>query len=302
MEKDHNAVSDATPNQIDRLEFDSISKRPRLRWSNGARVAVWVIPNIEYFHITGHGASIRQNPVPMNPDIPNHSWREYGPRVGVWRLMELMDRFRVPGTVALNAAVCDHYPEILEEARRLEWEFMGHGWTNAESLTGLSEDGERALIRRVRDRMKAYFGVAPRGWLSPALNENWATPDLLKEEGYAYTCDWVHDDQPTWLATRAGPLMTMPYSLEVNDLPAFVARHASPEDFCRTICAQFDQLYEDGENQARVMAIALHPFVIGTPHRIRALADAFRYLQGRRGVWFARAGEIADDFVKQTAV
>ncbi len=294
-------MADAAPHQTDRLKFDSIAGRPRLRWSNGARVAVWVIPNIEYFHITAHGASIRQNPVPMKPDIPNHSWREYGPRVGVWRLMELMQRFRVPGTVALNAAVCDHYPEILEEARRLEWEFMGHGWTNAESLTGLSEDGERALLRRVRDRMKAYFGVAPRGWLSPALNETWATPDLLKEEGYEYTCDWVHDDQPTWLSTHAGPLMTMPYSLEVNDLPAFVARHTSPEDFYRMICAQFDQLHEEGERQARVMAIALHPFVIGTPHRIRALADAFRYLQGRSGVWFATAGEIADDFVRQTS-
>ncbi len=294
-------MSDPAPHQIDRLRFDPISKRPRLRWTNGARVAVWVIPNIEYFHITAQGASIRQNLVPMKPDIPNHSWREYGPRVGVWRLMELMERFGVPGTVALNAAVCDHYPEILDEARRQDWEFMGHGWTNAESMSGLTEDEERALIRRVRNRMTEYFGVAPRGWLSPALNENWATPDLLKEEGYSYTCDWVHDDQPTWLATRAGPLMTMPYSLELNDLPAFLARHISPEDFCSMICEQFDQLYEDGEEQARVMAIALHPFVIGTPHRIRALAKAFRYLQSRSGVWFARGGEIADDFARQVS-
>ena len=143
------------------------------------------------------------------------------------------------------------------------------------------------------------ISIAPRGWLSPALNENWATPDLLKEEGYEYTCDWVHDDQPTWLSTRAGPLMTLPYSLEVNDLPAFLARHASPEDFCRTICAQFDQLYEEGESQARVMAIALHPFVIGTPYRIRALADALRHIQNHSRVWFARGGEIADDFIKQ---
>jgi peptidoglycan/xylan/chitin deacetylase (PgdA/CDA1 family) len=285
--------------QSDRLKFAGIAKRPRLCWSNGARVAVWVIPNIEYFAITGHGTSIRQNPTPLRPDIANHSWREYGARVGVWRLMELMERFRVPGTVALNAAVCDEYPEILEQARALQWEFMGHGWTNAQSMVGLSEEEERALIRRVRDRMKAYFGVAARGWLSPALNETWATPDLLKEEGYEYTCDWVHDDQPTWLTTRAGPLMTMPYSLELNDLPAFLARHCSPEDFGRAICAQFDQLYEEGEHQARVMAIALHPFVIGTPHRIRALAEAFRYLQGRPGVWFARAGEIADDFRRQ---
>jgi len=294
-------MSDPTTSQIERLSFNGISKRSRVRWSNGARVAIWVIPNIEYFHITGSGASIRSNPAPLRPDIPNHSWREYGPRVGVWRLMEVMNRFQIPGTVALNAAVCDHYPEILEEARGLQWEFMGHGWTNSETLTGLSENDERALIRRVRDRMKAYFGLAPRGWLSPALNETWATPDLLKEEGYEYTCDWVHDDQPTWLTTRAGPLMTMPYTLEVNDLPAFIGRHESSEDFRRMICAQFDQLYEDGESQARVMAIALHPFVIGTPHRIGALVDAFRYMQGRSAVWFARAGEIADDFIKQTS-
>src|SRR5450756_1512980 len=115
-----------------------------------------------------------------------------------------------------------------------------------------------------------------------------------------YTCDWVHDDQPTWLSTRAGPLMTMPYSLEVNDLPAFIMRNQSPEDFYRIVCAQFDQLYEEGESQGRVMAIGLHPFVIGTPHRIRSLADAFRYMQGHHAVWFAKGGEIADDFVKQT--
>jgi peptidoglycan/xylan/chitin deacetylase (PgdA/CDA1 family) len=202
------------------------------------------------------------------------------------------------GSVALNAAVCDEYPAILEAARALRWEFMGHGWTNAEQLPGMPEEDERKLLARVRDRMKAFFGAAPRGWLSPALNETWATPDLLKEEGYEYTCDWVHDDQPTWLKTRSGPLMTMPYSLEVNDLPVFVGRHQTPEDFCRIIRAQFDQLYEDGETRARVMAIALHPFVIGTPHRVRALADALRYLQGRSGVWFATAGEIADDFLK----
>jgi peptidoglycan/xylan/chitin deacetylase (PgdA/CDA1 family) len=277
-------MSEATPNQIERLAFNSISKRPRLRWSNGARVAVWVIPNIEYFHITGHGASIRQNPVPMKPDIPNHSWREYGPRVGVWRLMELMDRFRVPGTVALNAAVCDHYPEILEEARRLEWEFMGHGWTNAESLTGLSEDGERALIRRVRDRMKAYFGVAPRGWLSPALNENWATPDLLKEEGYAYTCD-----QPA-LARHDHALPA-----GINDPPAFLARHASPEDFCRRSARSSTSSrgrrkpgLRDGDRAAPVARARR-----AAPHQAPRMP--LWYLQDAVASGL-QAGEIADDF------
>jgi allantoinase len=281
----------------DRLRYDPIAERRRFRWSNGARLAVWVIPNIEYFAIDKPGTSIRSNPAPLKPDIPNHSWREYGPRVGVWRLMDLMEKLRVPGSVALNAAVCDQYPAILEATRKLDWEHMGHGWTNSEHLPGMAEEDERKLLRRVRERMKAYFGVAPRGWLSPALNETWATPDLLKEEGYEYTCDWVHDDQPTWLDTRAGRLMTMPYSLELNDLPVFLARHQTPEDFRRIICAQADQLLEDGETHARVMAIALHPFIIGTPHRIGALAEALRYLK-KRGVWFAKAGEIADDFIK----
>lgn len=280
-----------------RLRFEPIARRPAFRWSNGARVAAWVIPNIEYFPIDKPGTSIRHNAVPLQPDIPNHSWREYGPRVGVWRLMECMEKLGVPGTVALNAAVCDEYPEILEETRRLGWEHMGHGWTNAEQLPGLAEPDERRLLARVRDRMRAFFGTAPRGWLSPALNETWATPDLLKEEGYEYLCDWVHDDQPTWLATRAGPLMTMPYTLELNDLPLFLARHQTPEDFRRLICAHAEQLVQDGERHARVMAIALHPFLIGTPNRIGALAEALAHLKSL-GVWFATAGEIADDFHK----
>lgn len=272
-------------------------RRPPLRWSNGARLAVWVIPNIEYFAIDKGGTSIRANPAPLKPDIPNHTWREYGPRVGVWRLIECMEKLGVPGTVALNAAVCDEYPEIVEETRRLGWEHMGHGWTNAEQLPGMEEAEERKLLARVRDRMRAFFGVAPRGWLSPALNETWATPDLLKEEGYEYTCDWVHDDQPTWLQTRAGPLMTMPYSIEVNDLPVFLARHQTPEDFRRLICAHAEQLVAESETHARVMAIALHPMIIGTPHRIAALAEALRHLKSL-GVWFARGGDIADDFNK----
>jgi peptidoglycan/xylan/chitin deacetylase (PgdA/CDA1 family) len=283
--------------QENRLRFDPIARRAPFRWSNGARLAVWVIPNIEYFAIDKPGTSIRHNPVPLKPDIPNHSWREYGPRVGVWRLMECMEKLGVPGTVALNAAVCDHYPAILEETRRLGWEHMGHGWTNSEQLPGMAEDDERKLLARVRDRMKAFFGAAPRGWLAPALNETWATPDLLKEEGYEYTCDWVHDDQPTWLQTRAGPLMTMPYSIEVNDLPVFLARHQTPEDFRRIICAHAEQLVADGESHARVMAIALHPFIIGAPHRIAALAESLNHLK-KLGVWFARAGDIADDFIK----
>ena len=294
-------MADPTPQQVNRLSYESIARRPKWKWSNGARVAVLIVPNIEYFSITQPGTDLSARAAPLKPDIPNHTWREYGARVGVWRLMELMDRFHVRGTVALNAAVCDHYPDILNQAREQQWEFMGHGWTNSQRMPGLSEDDERALIRRVRDRMKAFFGVAPRGWLSPALLGNWATPDLLKEEGYDYTCDWIHDDQPTWLATRAGHLMTMPYSLELNDLPVFLTRHQTPEDFTRMIQAHFDQLYEDGAQCARAMTIALHPFAIGTPYRIHGLANALRYLQGRSEVWFATGSELADDFLKQTA-
>ncbi len=294
-------MSDPTPQQTDRLAYDPISKRAPWRWSNGARVALWVVPNIEYFHITMGGTDLSPRPAPLKPDIPNHTWREYGARVGVWRMMEIMDRFQVRGTVALNAAVCDHYPEILNQARSLKWEFMGHGWTNSQRMPGLSEEDERALIRKVRDRMQAFFGVAPRGWLSPALCSNWATPDLLKEEGYGYICDWIHDEQPTWLETRAGKLMTMPYSLEINDLPVFLARHLTPDEFARMIKTQFDQLYEDGARHARVMGISLHPFLIGTPYRSRALAEGLRHIMGRDEVWFATGSEIAEDFVKQTA-
>jgi allantoinase len=294
-------MAEPSPQQTDRLKYEPIVRRARWKWSNGARLAVWVIPNIEYFPITSPGTNLSPRATPLKPDIPNHTWREYGPRVGVWRLMELLDKLKVRGTVALNAAVCDRYPDCLEAAKDLGWEFMGHGWTNSEQLPGLSEDDERRLLARVRDRMEAFFGAPPRGWLSPALLENWATPDLLKEEGYGYTCNWIHDEQPTWLATRAGPLMTMPYPLEVNDLPAFITRHLSTEDFARMIRAQFDELYEDSKATARVMGIALHPMVIGAPHRIGALREGLKHMLGKDEVWFATGREIADDFIRQTA-
>ena len=282
------------PQEHDRFTYSAIVDRKPLRWPKGARVAVWVIPNIEHFLFDRPSTSVTNATTSLVPDVLNYSWRDYGVRVGIWRLMEIMDHYGVKGTVALNSDVCIRYPRIIQGGNQLGWEWMGHGTSNSVLISRQSEDEERALIREVVDTIRMGTGKHPRGWLSPALSESHRTLDLLAECGIEYVCNWVNDEQPYSLRVKRGSMISIPYSIEINDIPAFLDLKQSPETFGRMICDQFDVLYEDGAKTGRVMAICLHPFLIGHPNRSKYFAQALAHITSRQEVWLTTGGEIKD--------
>jgi len=283
-----------------RYDYSPIIDRPRLAWPNNARVAVWVIANIEWFEFDRPALQFRPPPAQM-PDVVNYSWRDYGSRVGVWRQMAILDRFGIKATVALNSLVCRYHPRIVEEMLKREWELMGHGTTNSRSNVGLDEAAEREVIETTIRQIREATGQTPQGWLGPGLGETYNTPDLLAEAGIRYVCDWIFDDQPVPMKVRRGSLLAMPYSVELNDIALFVGQSRTGQEYFEVIRDQFDGLYRDGETTGRVMAIPLHPFLTGVPHRAKYLEMALEHVSRHSGVWLARGGEIADWYLKATA-
>jgi len=278
----------SAPDPFKHFPYRAIVDHPPFNWPNGARIAVWVIPNIEHFHIElGPGA----------PDVRNHSRRDYGNRVGIWRLMDVLGKHGVRGTVALNGEVGKLYPRIMQACADLKWELMGHGLTNSVMLTGMQEAQESALIAETRAIIESY-GQKMRGWLGPGLTETFNTIDLLRKNGVEYTCDWVNDDLPYRMNNG---LYSIPYTIELNDMPLFNAPSISIADFLQRIRDAFDVLYEESAKSPRVMSIALHPFLIGSPHRIRYLDRALEYISGHDKVWFATGSEIIDAYREATA-
>jgi allantoinase len=276
-----------------RFDYSAIAKRKPLKWPNGAHVAVWIIPNIEYYPIDKPGPVLFGNARP-EPDVLNYSWREYGLRVGIWRMMEIMEKYKVRGTVALNSDVCALCPEIIQEGNRLGWEWMGHGFDNATFLEKQSEDEERALIRRTIADIEKHTGQRPRGWLSPGLTETSRTPDLLAEEGIEYNANWANDDQPYPMKTRKNRLFSIPYATEAGDFPAFICNNQSAEEYYRVMVDQFDVLYQEGARHGRVLALGLHPFLIGQPFRAKYFDLALRHYAAHDREWFATGREIID--------
>jgi allantoinase len=266
--------------------YSPIIERKPVEWPNGARLAVWVVPNIEHFHL---------ELFPQAPDIRNYSRRDYGNRVGIWRLMEVLAKHGVRGTVALNGEVCTYYPRIMEAGITLGWEFMGHGVTNSSILTGLSVEAETEVIAKTKAAIEGY-GLKMRGWLGPGLTETWNSLDLLRAAGVDYVCDWVNDDLPYRMNNG---IYSIPYSIELNDMPLFNMPSISIADFETRIRDTFDVLYEEGARGGRVMGIALHPFLIGAPHRIKYLDRALAYIAAHEKVWLATGSEIIDAFRNQ---
>jgi peptidoglycan/xylan/chitin deacetylase (PgdA/CDA1 family) len=269
--------------------FSAIVDRAPLKWPHGAHVAVWVVPNIEHYELEVTGRQV---------DVRNLSHREYGNRVGIWRLMDALTEYGIRGTVALNSSVCRYYPRILERALELGWELMGHGLTNSEMHYDLGASDELAMITSVVDEIRAFSGKPPRGWLGPGLSETPDTLDLLKQAGIEYVCDWVNDDQPYRMNNG---LYSIPYTIELNDRPLFREPWATAWEYERMIKASFDVLYREGASIARVMCLALHPFIIGQPNKIDALRSALAHITARDNVWLATGSEIIDAFKAQEA-
>ncbi len=280
-------------NDPDRYEYLPLIDRPRITWPNGARLAFWVAPNIEFYELHPPLGPARVPwPRPF-PDVLGYSWRDYGNRVGVWRMIDVMARHGVRGSVSLNVALCDHFPDIIKACNAHGWEFFSHGVYNTRYLYGMTAEQQRRIIRDSIDTIRDKAGQEMSGWLSPALTNTDETIDLLAEAGIQYTLDLMHDDQPTPLKVKSGRLISVPYSLEVNDVPLLTMRNASPERYAEICKAQFDQLYEEGADNGMVMCMPLHPFLVGQPHRIRALDEILAYVTSHDGVWLATAREIA---------
>ncbi len=285
------------PQRYGPFPYTPINRRPKITWPNGARVALWVVPNIETFPLN--------EPVPggtgMAPDIINWAPRDYGARVGVFRIMDVLTKHGIRGTVTLNSEVCDDYPEIIEDAVALDWEFMGHNQSNSRYLHLMEPDEEHKVVMDTFDRIERATGKRPRGWLSSGLQQSWHTLDYLIEAGATYVADWINDDQPYLMDVGGKQIASIPYSGEINDLPQMMRMGRTADEFETMMRRQFDTLYRESAESGRVMAICLHPFVIGVPHRIGALDSALEYICGHDDVWLATGSEIIDHYLNSGA-
>ena len=283
----------------ERLPYSAIVDRPPLPLPNGERIAVWTIVNVEEWSIDHPMPRTVLPPPrgePLLPDLANWAWHEYGNRVGFWRLKEVLDSFDVPTTLALNGSVCAEYPRIAEEALKSDWEFMGHGFSQ---LSMQKVEDEREDIQKTRDIIKNFTGKQPRGWLGPALMETYETVDVLKEEGFEYVSDWVLDDQPVELKTRAGTLVNIPYTQENNDVAMMLIQHHKASEYTDRALDQLETLYEESLEQPRVMALSCHPYIFGVPHRIKYFRKIFEAIRRKPGVVFMTGSQILDWYLNQ---
>jgi peptidoglycan/xylan/chitin deacetylase (PgdA/CDA1 family) len=277
-----------------RFDYSPIGGRMPLRWPGGAKLAVYIGFNVEHFTF-GEGLGANLGPASPQPDVLNYSWRDYGNRVGVWRCLDLFDDLAFPTAAIVNTAIYDHCPEVVAAFVARGDELVAHGHTNSQRQGSMSEAGERNLIAHCRERMARAHAKPPAGWLSPWISESAVTPDLLKEAGYRYTLNWCHDDQPTLMKTRAGPLWSVPYPQELNDIPMIVGRMLDGKDFAQMIVDQFDEMLEQSHKESLVMGLALHPYLVGQPYRLRHLRRALQHIAGHRAdVWLTTPGAIVD--------
>ena len=270
----------------ERAPYSAIVDRPALRLPDGVRLVVWPIVNLEVWEIERPMArQVLPAPtgVPVIPDVANWSWHEYGMRVGVWRFFAALDRVGAAATLSVNAAVVEHYPRVAAAARERQWEFMGHSLVQ---MPIHQIEDQRAMIRASVERLAAFTGKRPVGWLGPGLTETYETPDLLAEAGIEYIGDWVWDDEPATIATAHGPLVTLPYTVELNDIPLAMVQHHPSDILLRRASDQFDRLYVEGAARAKILSLAIHPYITGVPHRIKYLEAFLDYARGHAGVAF----------------
>jgi peptidoglycan/xylan/chitin deacetylase (PgdA/CDA1 family) len=276
-----------------RYGYSAITRRPDYSWPGGKRLAVYLGFNLEHFEF-GSGLGAALGPKSPEPDVLNFSWRDYGNRVGAWRCLELFDSLKLPAGVILNTALYDYCPELVEAFVKRGDELIAHGHTNSERQREMNEAAERALLVSCKQRIQKESKTDPAGWLSPWISESHLTPDLLAETGYRYTLNWCHDDQPVEFATRNGKLWSIPYPQELNDIPMIVARLMGAEEFADLIVDNFDEMLAQSKAQPLVMGVALHPYIVGQPYRLRHLRRALKHIAKNKKVWFTTPGRICD--------
>ena len=277
-----------------RYDYSSLPNRAQYEWPNGTKLAVYVAMNIEAFSYgEGKGAAIAPPEQAMSHSI--YSWRDYGNRIGFWRLMDMFDDLQIPVQHQLNTAIYDECPDIPARIRGRNDEFLGHGYTNSEEQGGLSEQKEKDLIAECTATITKHEGKAPTGWMSPWLSNSETTMDLLQEAGYRYVMDWTMDDQPIWIKTRGGKILSMPYPVEANDNRGIVWYRYTSSEFTDMLIDNFDEMLEQTQRDGHplVCPISLHPFVVGRPYRIRQLRRALEHiLKYKDRIWLTRPGDI----------
>ena len=281
-------------------DYWAYQDRPKIVWPNGAKIAFWVAPNIEFYELNPPENPHRKPWPQAYPAVAGYSIRDYGNRVGHQRQMELLDKYGIRGSISLSTALCEHHPEIIELCAERDWEFFSHGIYNTRYTYGLSEEQEREMIQDSVDTIAKHTGKKPAGYLAPALSHSEVTIDLFAEAGGSYTCDLFHDDQPTPVHVRNGKkFVSIPYSLEMNDTIAYVVNKIEPRRYGQMIKDNFDRLYQEGDESGTVMCIPTHNYQVSCPHRIRAFEEALEYITGHSDVWVTTGREIADYFIDQ---
>jgi len=278
----------------ERIPYSAIVDRPPLKLPGGARMAVWTIVNVEEWSIERAMPRAALPPPygqPLLPDLPNWAWHEYGMRVGFWRFLEVLNRFHVKATLAINGSVCKSYPRVASAALEAGWEFLGHGYVQRPMH---HVEDQRAAIHQTIQEIRTFTGKAPRGWESPGLTETYETIDYLAEAGIEYVADWVLDDQPCTIQTASGPIVSVPYTVEMNDIAMMALQGHPSEEWLRRGVDHFDRLYAESERITRVMAISVHPYITGVPHRIGYLERLYEYILQRPGVLMWTGEQILD--------
>lgn len=270
--------------------------RPKIEWPNGAKVAFWVAPNIEFYEADPPINPKRKAWPRPHPDVLLASNRDYGNRAGHWRMMEVMDKYNVRGSISLSIGLIEHHPELIEETKARNWEFFSHGIYNTRYSYEMDEAQERAIMEDSLESVMKATGQKLAGYLAPALTHTERTMDLLAEYGFLYTCDLFQDDQPQPVNVKSGRLISMPYSLEINDIIVYNSYLGTPRRYAQMIKDQFDQLLEEGKDSGTVMCIPLHAYAVGQPHRIAGFEEALEYITGHspEDVWVTTAREIAE--------
>ena len=277
-----------------RLPYSAIIDRPPLKLPGGARVVVWPIVNVEVWDI-GRPMPRQALPPPTGvtrlPDVPHWAWHEYGNRVGFWRLKAALDRLKITSSLSVNARVCLDYPRIAQAARDAGWEFMGHSYDQRPIHL---EPNQRAMIRKAVSVIKNFTGKQPVGWLGPGFTQTLDTPEYLAEAGIRYICDWPVDDEPCEIKTKKGTLLSLPYSIELNDISTILVQRQPAREFAVRCMDYFERLYAESKSRAKFMSIAVHPYISGTPHRIKYFERVLAALKKKPGVVFWTGEQIMD--------